>query len=163
MPKASNADSRTPTVTRADDAADQLPGAQRRVVRTPANIAPPLKLAPGAVASVFAAGQQAKQANGRGRYRLPAIDGSTLQVHDNLAPPVSMQQRGKTKYDVIFDKLSSDGMAVTGIPRVYYGGLVKACDKARERLPKGSKYLVRTLDTNTLGVFRVKTPAASAV
>lgn len=142
-----------PALDPADDTPDTLPGGQRRVVRMPASVAPALQLPAGAVSSVFAAGQQAK--NNRGRRRQPALDVSALQVHDNLAPPTLPQQRGRSKYDWIFAKLSADGMAVTGIPRSYYGGLTKACEAARKRLAPGSRYLVRTLDSTQLGVFRV--------
>lgn len=159
MPRIAQAFSKSGPPIGDDDTPDHLPGGQQRVVRTPATLAQPLALGAGAVSSVFAAAQAAKrapEANKRGRARLPAVDVKALQVHVDLPPPFGRQEKGRTKYDMIFDQLTADGMAVTGIPRAYYGGIAKAIEKAGRRLPSGSKLLLRTVDSATLGVWRVK-------
>ena len=146
---------RLPALDPADDTPDTLPGGQQRVLRTMAELVPKMQLAPGAVRSAFDAGRQAKAANGRSR-RLPPLDGTTLQVHQQLAPPQPPQKRGQSKYDAVFRQLTADGMAVTGIHRSYQGGISKACSTVQARLPKGSKLVVRVLADGCIGVFRVR-------
>ena len=143
-----------PAIDPNDDTPDNAPGGQQRVLRTQAALAPRLQLAPGAVRSAFDAGQKAK--SNRGRNRLPPLSGQGLQVHQNLPPPAPPQRKGASKYDAVFDQLTADGMAVTGIHHSYQGGISKACTTVQARLPKGSKLLVRRLDDGTLGVFRVR-------
>lgn len=137
-----------------DDQPDHLPGGQQRVLRTNATQAPRLQLAPGAVRSAFDAGRQAK--TDRARTRLPPLDGTGLQVHKHLPPPQPPQRKGRSKYDAVFDQLTADGMAVTGIHRSYQGGITKACSTVQSRLPKGSRLLVRLMEDGSLGVFRVR-------
>ena len=127
-------------------------GPQRRIVPAAAVAAP----ATNGAASVFAlAGRSA--AEHRRRKHLPPPDLGHLQVHERLAPPPGNVRKGATKYDSLVDRLHADGMAVTGIPVQYRGGLTKAVSVTlNQRLAAaGSKLLVRTMGDGSVGLFRV--------
>ena len=102
------------------------------------------------------------------RVLLPMLDASTLPAQAGVPiPEPGTSPKGCTRYDVIFDKLKADGMAVPGIPDAYCGALQKAATTyldARPTLKASSTFTVRRLgDGKTCGVWRLARSVAAAL
>lgn len=101
-----------------------------------------------------------KKKRGRQQTRLPPLQLSLLKLSDAVPlPPVTgMCAKGRTKYDDQLDALKTDGMSLTGIPSQYKSALKKAIDTyllSRPALAAKSVLVVRTVDDETIGVWRV--------
>lgn len=113
-------------------------------------------------ASVFAAAGTASAAPKRdGRHVghvLPPLDIKQLKVISGVPmPPRRAGQKGRTRYDGVFDMLQADGQAVLGIEVKYEKALrsaLKAYLKARPQLAASSVYAVRITSSTTCGVWR---------
>jgi hypothetical protein len=108
-----------------------------------------------------------KTSRGGKRRLLPVLKVASLQVsHDLPCPGTRFCRPGSTRHDDLFDTLTADGMSVTGIPAAYTAALMKAVQgyvKGRPNL-KESRLLVRRIDDETCGVWRVaKAPPAAVV
>lgn len=102
----------------------------------------------------------AKRPTARGvrRDRLPVIDVAQLKVATGAPPPVAQARKGATLHDPVFDLLTEDGQHVAGIPISYRGSMSKAVQvymDHRPALKANSAILVRTIDSKTIGLWRV--------
>lgn len=113
-------------------------------------------------ASVFAAGSKASAAPKRdGRpvgHVLPPLDIQQLKVRSGVPmPPHRAGQKGRTRYDGVFDLLQADGQSVPDIDVKYEKALrsaLRAYLKARPQLAASSVYAVRITSGTTCGVWR---------
>ena len=101
-----------------------------------------------------------KRAPGSGgrRDRLPPLDVAQLTVGKGTPPPTAQSHKGATRHDAIFDLLTEDGQHVPNIPIAYRGAMSKAVQAYmahRPELKAKSAILVRTVDSKTIGVWRV--------
>ena len=101
-----------------------------------------------------------KRTNGRGgrRERLPVLDVAQLTVLKGAPPPVAQARKGATLHDPVFDLLAEDGQHIAGIPVSYRGSMSKAVQAYLDHRPElkaKSAILVRTIDTKTIGLWRV--------
>ena len=74
----------------------------------------------------------APKRGGRGAC-LPKLQMDMLRVEKDRPVPAlagGRSLKGSTRYDLVFDQLTADGMSVTGIPRVYYNAIGKAAPRA---------------------------------
>jgi hypothetical protein len=110
----------------------------------------PKTTSPGATASV----------RGGTRKHLPELQAGLFKIAKDLPLPTSIwREKGKTKYDHVLDPLTEDGMSATGIPMDYYAAIAKAVQSYlayRPELANTSKLVVRKIDGQTCGVWRVK-------
>lgn len=108
------------------------------------------------------AGVKRKAPTGVSRKHLPPLNMKTIQIGKVEMPPLRVNQKGKTRYDDIFDSLTADGMSATGIPADYYGALLKATQSYLQYKPALSariRLVVRKIEDGTIGVWRVKREA----
>ena len=120
-----------------------------QVVRGPASAAWPAVQPPAA-----------KPASKRGgmRTHLPALDLTSLAVAADAPVPESLSARGRTRYDAVFDKLTADGMSVSGIPYCYYGAIAKALQSYmanRPALAATSVIVLRRPTPEAFGLWRL--------
>lgn len=90
--------------------------------------------------------------------RLPRLDMTHLVVTKGEPPPVAQARKGSTMHDPLFDKLAQDGDVIKGIAVAYRGSLSKAVQTYldyRPALKAKSAILVRTIDADTIGLWRV--------
>lgn len=122
-----------------------------------------LRPAPAAPAPAPAAAAD-KPAASRGGSQppLPRLDLDKLKVSTSMPlPSAQLSRKGATRYDSLLDKLTADGMSVTGgIPRAYQSALMKAAVAylaARPTLKATSTFYVRRLEDkpDEIGVWRV--------
>jgi hypothetical protein len=100
----------------------------------------------------------APPAKQRRNPRLPRLDMTNLVVTKGEPPPVAQARKGSTMHDPLFDKLAQDGDVIKGIAVAYRGSLSKAVQTYldyRPALKAKSAILVRTIDANTIGLWRV--------
>ena len=101
------------------------------------------------------------------RGHLPPLDlGAVKVVTDAPMPPNRITRQGHTRYEALLDKLTADGMALTGIPIDYRGALTKSIAvylKARPTLAATSGIVMRTLDAKTVGLWRMPKAEADAL
>jgi len=115
------------------------------------------------------AGRKASAAGGK-RERLPPLDVTKLVVANDVPMPSHGSEKGRTKHDALFDRLTADGMSVTNIPAPYYGAVAKAAQTYLEQRPPlaaTSVLRIRRTSPTEFGVWRIAktaddTPAAVA-
>lgn len=117
-------------------------------------------------ATVFRAGaniDQAKRslpaskttARGGARTRLPVLDVSSVKINYGKRPPDPADcRRGANKYASLLERLDKAGASVE-LDIIYRGAIQKAVQKhAKDHPESGKKFLVRTIDDKTVGVWR---------
>lgn len=130
-----------------DDDEDQGRGAVQRVVLTPArsvfDLAKPVT--PG----------KSKPAT---RQQLPPLFGAELRVDRRPLPKSTRSDKGVGKYDSLFDRLMQDGDSIHPIAKLYRAALSNAAGgylQNRPHLAAQSRFLVRPIDDDHIGVWRV--------
>lgn len=92
--------------------------------------------------------------------KLPRLDPAGVTVKPIAdAPLVDLRlQKGATKYDAIFDKLTADDLCIVGLPRLYMRAMQKAAIVYRRERPAmaKSRLVFRQQDDDTFGVWRIK-------
>lgn len=97
------------------------------------------------------------QRGGR-RVRLPQLDLAKLTVSTDMPLPSHGSEKGRTKHDELLNRLTADGMSVTGIPADYYGAVAKAVQTYLENRPTlaaASVFKVRRTSPTEFGVWRL--------
>lgn len=98
-------------------------------------------------------------ASGRGRSYLPPLDPSRFVVHKGKPLPArNTNTKGATKYDALFDRLTTDDSCLVDIPVEYRQALSKAIEnymRARPALAAKSVLVARKIDEHTVGVWRL--------
>jgi hypothetical protein len=118
----------------------------------------PARTAPASAPALRAPTLAAPPAKQRRNPRLPRLDVTTLVVTKGEPPPVAQARKGATMHDALFDKLTQDGDVIKGIAVAYRGSLSKAVQTYldyRPALKAKSAILVRTIDADTIGLWRV--------
>lgn len=128
-------------------------GARPQAIRLPAEAAAPA--APTKPADKV-------ERRGGSQPPLPRLDLDKLKVSTTLPLPAAhLSRKGATRYDGLLDKLTADGMSVSGgIPLAYQSALMKAAVaylQARPPLKATSTFYVRRLEDKPeeIGVWRV--------
>ena len=101
------------------------------------------------------------QRRGGLRLKLPPLDLKKIKLSKDLAVPRYLSVKGTTRYDGLIDALTADGMSQTGIPRAYGAAISKAVQtylKNRPELAATSALLIRRIDDETVGLWRVARP-----
>lgn len=119
-------------------------------------------------ATVFRAGPNIDQAprslpaskttlRGGTRTRLPVLDMNSIQVRYDAKPPdPSDCKRGANKYGELLERLDKAGASIQ-LDILYRGAIQKAVQKHAKDHPKsGKKFLVRTINDQTIGVWRTE-------
>lgn len=121
---------------------------------------------PGTPATPKAAAKKAgTETRGGKRSVMPLIDLKSLKVVANAPlPERRICEKGRTRYDGVFDMLTADGMAVKPIDINYMSALLKAAQVYRANRPAlaGSSFAVRRIDDTTCGVWRLPRDGATA-
>ena len=121
----------------------------------------------GAPITATPAAQPAKATRGGRRNILPPLQVSKLHVaKDKPLPFASVESKGRTRHDAVFDQLRADGMSVTGIPVAYRGALAKAVQtyvEQRPALKAASHFTVRVVDGETCGIWRLARDKAATL
>lgn len=89
------------------------------------------------------------------RNELPPIKPQDIKVsYDTPEPPRTSGRNGVSKYAVLFEALDKVGASTT-LAMEYRDSLCKAIQAyAKTEAGKGKKFSVRTIDTNTAGIWR---------
>lgn len=99
----------------------------------------------------------AKQRGGK-RQLLPMLNIKDLKVEKGAPVPVSrISQKGRTRYDGVFDLCASDDTSVSMIDISYQHALIKALQTYLTHRPalKASTWVIRRVDDTTCGVWRL--------
>lgn len=101
----------------------------------------------------------AKKTSSNKPHSLPPLDLSKIPLLKDSAPPKARRmQKGATRYDSLFAEMEADGTARVGIPKAYMHsvqGAVKTYLAARPTLAAKSVFIVRSIDDNSFGVWRL--------
>ncbi len=126
-------------------------------VQTPApiahTVAAPAPQVSEQTASAAAPALKPTSRRGGRRNALPPLDVSALPVLQGLPVPSMANKPGQGRYVELFDRLTEVGMCVQ-LPIAYRGAVGKAAATYCQRTRQGRKLAVRTVDANTIGVWR---------
>lgn len=147
--------------TRQADApsADQVTDAAP--VQAPAPVAPPVaapapqvqeQATPAAAPAPSPTIKTTSRRGGR-RNALPPLDVSQVAVHVDIPLPTNATKPGQGRYVELFERLTEVGMSIQ-LPIVYRGAVGKATVTYCQRTRPGRKLAVRTIDANTIGIWR---------
>ena len=103
--------------------------------------------------SAPAAVVKATNRSGGRRNSLPPLDVSQVAVHTDIPLPSTATKPGQGRYVELFERLTQVGMSVQ-LPIVYRGAVGKATVTYCQRTRPGRKLAVRTIDANTIGIWR---------
>jgi hypothetical protein len=91
------------------------------------------------------------------RTRLPRVDLGKVAVRYGVPlPPINDSRKGSNRYGDLLAQLDQDGASVV-LPIMYRAAVQKACAKyLKDNQITAFKFLVRTIDVGTCGVWRTK-------
>jgi hypothetical protein len=88
--------------------------------------------------------------------RLPELDLSSVQIRANTpVPPKHLNRAGEGRYTPLLDELIAPGMSFE-LPKSYRASMVKSVATYSKHHNGKRKFLVRTLDSETCGVWRTE-------